>query len=207
MVLGYRGHAAQAAFLLSPHERDWRRVSHASIRVPLHFAPTYSLACSDSALWHHNVMEQQATYDDAKLILQLYEMRREERLREARKWFVANFYCQTFEEMTTLCPPGSETNASSRMVTSYWEMVASFIASGVLNEKLFFQSGTELLLTWIRVKPVLAATRTAFANPAYLANLETVGERFIEHWNRTSPGAFEAFKARIGTRPAQTAKA
>ena len=151
-------------------------------------------------------MEQQATYDDAKLILQLYEMRRESRLRDARKWFVANFYCQSMEEMTALCPPGSEANASSRMVTSYWEMVASFVTSGVLNEKLFFQSGTELLVTWMRVKPVLAATRAAFANPGYLANLETLGERFIEHWNRTTPGAFEAFMARIGTRPVPAAK-
>jgi hypothetical protein len=151
-------------------------------------------------------MEQQATYDDAKLILQLYEMRREERLRDARKWFVANFYCRSLEEMTALCPPGSEANASSRMVSSYWEMVASFITSGVLNEKLFFQSGMELLLTWIRVKPLLAEIRVAFGNPVYLSNLETVGERFIEYLNRTSPGAFDSFAARMGTRPPQTAK-
>jgi hypothetical protein len=152
-------------------------------------------------------MEQQASYDDAKLILRLYEMRREERLREARKWFVANFYCQTMEEMAVICPPASEANASLRMVTSYWEMVSSFITSGVLNEKLFFQSGTELLVTWVRVKPVVAATRAAYANPGYLKNLETVGEHFIEYWNRTSPGAYDAFKARIGTPPAQTGKA
>jgi hypothetical protein len=152
-------------------------------------------------------MDQQASYEDVKLILQLYEMRREDRLREARKWFTANFYCQTMEESAALCPPGSEANASFRMVTSYWEMVASFITSGVLNEKLFFQSGTELLVTWMRVKPVVAETRLAFANPGYLKNLETVGERFIEYWNRTAPGAYDAFVARIGTPPPQTAKA
>ena len=33
----------------------------------------------------------QATYDDANLLLRLYEMRREEKMREARAWFVANF--------------------------------------------------------------------------------------------------------------------
>jgi hypothetical protein len=149
-------------------------------------------------------MEQQATYDDAKLILQLYELRREDRLREARKWFTANFYCQTMEEMTALCPPASEANASFRMVTSYWAMVASFITSGVLHEELFFQSGQELLLTWTRVKPVIAGIRAAFANPSYLKNLETVGGRFIEHMNRANPGSYESFAARLGTRPAQT---
>jgi hypothetical protein len=152
-------------------------------------------------------MDQQASYEDVKLILQLFEMRREERFREARKWFTANFYCQTMEEVTALCPPASEANASMRMVTSYWEMVASFITSGVLNDELFFQSGSELLLTWMRFKPLLAGIRAAFANPGYLKNLEAVGERFIAYWNRTAPGAYDAFVARIGTPPAQTGRA
>jgi hypothetical protein len=152
-------------------------------------------------------MDREASYEDAKLILQLYEMRREQRLRDARKWFTANFYCQSMEESAALAPPGSEANASARMVTSYWEMVASFITSGVLNEELFFQSGMELLLTWTRIKPLIAATRKAFGNPLYLTNLEAVGERYIEHMNTTNPGAYDAFVARMGTRPAQTAKA
>src|ERR1041385_8280829 len=89
-----------------------------------------------------------ATYDDVNLILRLYEMRREERLRDARKWFIASFKVKTFEDFQTLCPPGSETNASYRMVTSYWEMVGSFLTSGVLNNELFYQSGRELLFAW-----------------------------------------------------------
>ena len=86
-----------------------------------------------------------ATYDDVNLILRLYEMRRDDRLREARKWFTGSFKVKTFEEFTALCPPGSEPNASYRMVTTYWEMVASFLTSGVLNAELFYQSGRELL--------------------------------------------------------------
>ena len=31
------------------------------------------------------------------------------------------------------------------MVVSYWEMVSSFVTSGVLNQELLFQSGGELL--------------------------------------------------------------
>ena len=67
-----------------------------------------------------------ATYDDVTLILQLYEMRREDRLREARKWFTGSFKVKSYDDFTALCPPGSEPNASYRMVTTYWEMVASF---------------------------------------------------------------------------------
>jgi hypothetical protein len=152
-------------------------------------------------------MDREASYDDAKLILQLYDLRREERLREARKWFMANYYCRTFEEAMVLSPPGSEASASVRMVTSYWDMVASFITGGVLNDELFFQSGQELLLTWTRMKPVVGAIRNAFGSPGYLKHLEAVGERFIEYWERTAPGAYAAFVARMGVRPAaETAK-
>ena len=77
-------------------------------------------------------MHSRATYDDAKLILSLYETRREERMRKARAWFAGSFKPKSLEDFTALCPPGSDENASYRMVTTYWEMVASFIASGVL---------------------------------------------------------------------------
>ena len=36
-----------------------------------------------------------ATFDDVNLILRLYEMRREDRMREARAWFAGNFKVKT----------------------------------------------------------------------------------------------------------------
>ena len=100
-----------------------------------------------------------ATFDDVNLILRLYDMRRDDRLREARRWFVANFKVRTFDEFTKLCAPGTEANASYRMVTSYWEMVASFINTGVLNADLFYQSGRELLFTYARARFMLPELR------------------------------------------------
>ena len=79
-----------------------------------------------------------ATYDDVNLILKLYELRREEKMRAARSWFAANFKCKSMAEFGQLCPPGSEANAMMRQVTSYWEMAASFVTAGVLNEELLF---------------------------------------------------------------------
>ena len=52
-----------------------------------------------------------ATYDDVNLILRLYDMRREEKMRAARTWFVANFRPKTMAGFNHLCPPGSEENA------------------------------------------------------------------------------------------------
>jgi hypothetical protein len=100
-------------------------------------------------------MVSRPTYDDANLILRLYDMRREERMRKARAWFTANFKVKTWEELQKLAPGGSDENASYRMVVTYWDMVGSFITSGVLNKELFFESGRELLLVWERMRDVL----------------------------------------------------
>ena len=88
----------------------------------------------------------QATYDDVNLILRLYELRREDKMRAARNWFVANYKPKSMAEYQQLCPMGSEENAFARQVTSYWDMVSSFVASGVLNDELVFQNSRELLL-------------------------------------------------------------
>jgi len=140
----------------------------------------------------------QATYDDANLLLRLYEMRREEKMREARAWFVANFKPKSMADIHQLCPPGSESNARMRMVSTYWDMAASFVTAGVLNPDLFFANSREMLLVAIRLRPVLAEIRAAYKDPTFLANLETVAQQYSDHLNKVSPGTLEAFTARVG---------
>jgi len=140
----------------------------------------------------------QSTYDDANLLLRLYELRREDKMRAARNWFVANFRCKTMAEMGELCPPGSEANAYYRQVVSYWDMAGSFIQSGVLNPDLFFTNTREILLVWERVKPVMAEIRTAFKDPTYLGNLEKAGDACGEFLKRTAGDeAYNAFVKRV----------
>jgi hypothetical protein len=138
------------------------------------------------------------TYDDVNLVLRLYELRREERLREARRWFLESFKVKTLAEFQSLCPRGSEANELFRMVTTHWEMAASFLTSGVLNQELFFESGRELMLVWVRVRAILPALREAYGNAAELRNVETAAAAFTEWWNGRSPGAVEAFAKRVG---------
>lgn len=136
-----------------------------------------------------------ATYDDVNLILRLYDMRREEKLRAARAWYVANFKPKTVEEMFALAGPGTDHNAAFRQSISYWDMVAGFVTAGVLNEELFFQSHRELLLFWIRIKPVIKEVREFYKDPNTWKNLETVGEAYARHMG---PDVFAAFAARVG---------
>ena len=138
-----------------------------------------------------------ATYQDVDVILRLYEMRREARMREARRWFASHFKVKTVDEFNVACPPGSEPNASYRMLTSYWEMVASFVTSGVLNQELFFQSNREFLFVWERVRDVIPDLRKTLSSPVELHNLETISAAYIGWWNQRAPGAYDAFAKRV----------
>jgi hypothetical protein len=138
-----------------------------------------------------------ATYDDVNLIVKLYDMRREERMRQARAWFSASFKAKTMEDFASLCPPGSEQSASFRMVVTYWEMVASFLTNGVLNAELFYQSGRELLFVWERLRDLLPLVREQYKHPGEFKNLETAAKTYIEWWTRQAPGAYEAFARRV----------
>lgn len=142
-------------------------------------------------------MHQRPTYDDANLILRLYEMRREERMRQARAWFTAKCKVKSYDELLKLAPGGSEENASVRMVTSYWDLAASFMTSGVLNKELFFQSGRELLLVWERVRVYLPSMREAYQDPNYLQHLETIGNEFADYFKKQDKTAYAAFLKRI----------
>jgi hypothetical protein len=139
--------------------------------------------------------ETPATYDDANLLLRLYELRREEKLRQARDWFAKNFHANTVEEFLKLCPLGSQENAYYRMVSSYWEMAASFVTNGVLHRDLFAQNCRELLFVWIRISDFIPAWRERMGNPNIARNLEAVANGMIEDEKRQ--GSFEAFRKMV----------
>ena len=138
-----------------------------------------------------------ATYDDANLLLKLYDLRREPRMREARRWFAAHFKVKTLAEFQALCPPGSEENASYRQMATYWEMVASLLTAGVLQPELFYQNGRELLVVWERMRDIIPELRTSINNPMEYKNLELAAKAFIEWWSSQAPGAYESLSKRV----------
>jgi L-rhamnose mutarotase len=136
--------------------------------------------------------ERPATHEDANLLLRLYELRREEKLRKARDWFSKNFHVSNLEELQKLCPPGSEENAYVRMVQTYWDMAASFVTNGILHRELFMENSRELLFVWERISDVVPAWREAFKNPKIASNLEAVANVMIEEEKRR--GSYESFR-------------
>ena len=87
-----------------------------------------------------------ATAQDAELILKLYELRREPRMREARHWVVHEFNPRTLEDLLVVQRDfGSDQNQMWRQVIGYWEMAASLVLHGALDRELFLESNGENL--------------------------------------------------------------
>jgi hypothetical protein len=142
----------------------------------------------------------QATYNDAELILKLYDMRREEKLRAARAWFTGNFAANSLAEALEKYPVGSEHNAYYRMVGTYWDMAASFVARGILHEELFFENSGEMLIVWEKMKNFITDLRKVRKNPLLFRNLEKGATKYIEWLNRNASGAYEGVLAMINRR-------
>jgi len=111
------------------------------------------------------------THHDAQLVLRLFELRRDEKLRAARDWYRTKFFPQSYEDVQAVLSPGSADNTSWRMITSYWDMAASFVSHGVLDAALFLESSTEMLLVWSRVEDFIPRLRQEYG-ARLLANVE-----------------------------------
>jgi hypothetical protein len=139
---------------------------------------------------------EKPNHHDVDVILKLYELRREDRMRKARGWLFG-YKASNPAEHRTACPPGSDEDSYYRMVTSYWDMASSFVTSGALNKELFLQNAGELLFVWEKTKGNIAETRKAMGNPKYLSNLEAMAQAMIDGMNNGDPKAYESFSARV----------
>ncbi|HEV3221016.1 MAG TPA: hypothetical protein VGZ48_14710 [Candidatus Acidoferrales bacterium] len=148
----------------------------------------------------------EVTHDQANLLLKLYDLRREPRLREARAWFNSQFWANSAEEMMQRYPAGSEANTSMRMVGSYWEMACGLVNRGLIDDDLFFESNGEVWFVFERLRPSLAGIREMYHNPNAYKQIETTVARLEQHWNRTSPGMVELHRQRIAQMREQSAK-
>ncbi len=138
-----------------------------------------------------------ASFQQAELQLKLYDLRREATMRTARSWFIKNFRPDSLENLTQLCPPGSQEHAYFRQVSTYWEMVAGLFNNDLLHHDLFFQNNRELLVVWLRLQKVIPSLRIANADPIAYKNLEEVARLYIDWLNAHDPGIYPALVDRM----------
>ena len=109
--------------------------------------------------------------ESADLIMKLYELRREDKMRDARAWFVAFFPENTAEIMQAMV--NAETSAKYRMVTTYWDMAASFINHGAIDEAMFSEITGEHIVVFSKIEPFIEELRATMGEN-YLKNLEAL---------------------------------
>ncbi len=142
-------------------------------------------------------MREHTDHHDAELLLRLYDMRREEKLRRAREWFAREYRGQAAEEFTRKYPPGTEENAFFRMVVTYWEMVSSIVNRGLINQEFFFENTGEFFAVWEKIKPAMPAIRESYKNPHLWKNLETLARNYEKWMTQRAPEAIGAFRQRL----------
>jgi hypothetical protein len=142
-------------------------------------------------------MRDHPDHHDAELLLRLYDLRREERLRRAREWLLQKFQAEPAGELLQRYPFGSEQNTSFRMVAGYWDMAASLVKHGLIHEDLFFENTREFWLVWRKVKPAAMFIRETYKDPQAMRNLEDVAEKYEKWMEKRAPGALQAVIERI----------
>jgi hypothetical protein len=111
-------------------------------------------------------------FESAQLNLQLFDLRREPVLREARNWFLLEFNPESFADLAALA--GGERNAAFRMVLGYWDMAASLVTTGAIDGNAFRAAHGEIFATFSKVHPFLADLRAASSEPDFCKNMEAV---------------------------------
>jgi len=148
----------------------------------------------------------EVTHEQVNLLLKLYDMRREPLMREARDWYFSKFRPASLDDVYKQAPMGSKENAYMRMVISYWQMAASIVNRGLIDEEFFFENTGEQWFIYERIRPFVPTMRERSKNPHQYANLEKHVAK-LEAWReRNAPGSTEAMRqmvASMGPAPAK----
>ena len=152
-------------------------------------------------------MEAKPTHEQAQLHLQVYDLRREARLRQARDWFFKNYIVSTLDDAMRIAAPGTEGGAFAGMVVSYWEQACALLNHGLLHEDLFFETSGEFFGVWELVKGIVPQARERFVMTHYLAHMEKAAQRYESWAERRSPGHVAAMRQFMQQMRAQLAAA
>jgi hypothetical protein len=139
-------------------------------------------------------MNSKPTYEQAQLHLQVYDQRREPKLRQARDWFTQNYFPETFDDAMKIAAPGTEGGIYFGMVTGYWEQTCALLNYGLLHEDLFFETSGEFFMLWERLRHIVAEGREKFVYKQFLAHVEQAAQRYETWIEKRSPGHIAAMR-------------
>jgi len=122
-------------------------------------------------------MPKKPTSQDARLILQLYHLRREVEMRKARHWWLVDFWPRDARDYLKV-ENARRTKESNwlRQVVTYWGMAASFVLHDTLSQKVFLEAtfSGEMFVIFAKIRPLLHELRDKTLNPDLMRNIEKV---------------------------------
>ena len=137
-----------------------------------------------------------ATATDAELILKLYELRRDELLRKARRFLIFDFNPKTLDELRAVSRDvKSDKNVYWRQGLSFWEMAATLVLHNTLDPELFLESNVEGILLYAKFHHFHAETEKQSGNKfmkqtaALIERYPSAKERYEEFAKRFEPAA------------------
>jgi hypothetical protein len=107
--------------------------------------------------------------EEAGLILELYSLRREETMRQARDWFFREFNPESLADFNAAM--FSPHSGHVRMVVTYWDMAAALVKNGAVSLELFDDCNGEHIGTFAKIEPILGEIRSMYG-PRFALNLE-----------------------------------
>ena len=122
-------------------------------------------------------MASEPTHEDAKLLLELYDLRREKVLRRARDFVQRDCKFKDFKDFKKRYPDGSKQSRYVGMVLGYWDLACTLVMKGLLNEELFNSTNFEHVGVWFKLRPIVEAWRKEYQFPDAMRSLETVAGR------------------------------
>lgn len=110
--------------------------------------------------------------ESAELILKLYDLRRESKMREARDWMFGFNPTSAEEISNTMMDPA--VGGYLRMVLSYWDMAAVLVRHGAIDADMFNDTAGEHIGVYSKIAPFIADLRVQWEMPDAFSNLEKI---------------------------------
>jgi hypothetical protein len=130
-------------------------------------------------------------HHDAELLLRVYDLRREVVLRESRRLLARDFWPRGWGDVGALLEADHPLTAAYRQVSSYWELVYSFVRHGIVHPELWVENNAEGLYLFVKVEPYLTQLRQAGVTNAF-RNAE-----WLAHECPEGRAAYERVRARV----------
>src|SRR5215831_5878956 len=121
--------------------------------------------------------DKKSSAKDAQVLIQLYDLRREPVMRQARKFMAFEFWPQNYDEFKALFMDlGSERNSWARQCLTYWDMAAAMVLQGAVSEDLFYAANGEPYFLFAKYGHYLPQLRKEYTSE-FLVNLEALCSR------------------------------